>query len=113
MIPITLERVILATHTVDFRKHFDGLLAESYKLGANPYQGDCIVFLKRDRTQIRALAGDKLGLFLIARRFDAGRFQSMFHFANNPSCTTISTAELSLLFEGASFTVHRRIRAWC
>ena len=44
MLPVTLRRVLLAEHRVDFRKRFDGLLAEAYRVGAQPYDGDCIVF---------------------------------------------------------------------
>ena len=57
-----IKRVFVAQHRVDFRKRYDGLLAESYKLGANPYSGDCILFFSRDSTQLRFLAGDGLGL---------------------------------------------------
>jgi len=50
MLPVTIRRVLYAQHRVDFRKRFDGLLAEAYALGADPYAGDCVLFLKRDRT---------------------------------------------------------------
>ena len=50
MIPVKIGRVFLAEHRVDFRKRFDGLLGEAYRLGAQPYDGDCVVFVKRDRT---------------------------------------------------------------
>jgi hypothetical protein len=46
------------------------------------------------------------------RRFIHGRLRELAAFAQNPSATEISTAELSLLLEGASFTVHQRARAW-
>lgn len=63
MLPSVIRRVLVAQHCADFRKRFDGLLGESYRLSADPYAGDCIVFLKGDHTQLRALIGDKLGLF--------------------------------------------------
>ena len=50
MLPVTLRRVLLAQHRVDFRKGMDGLLAEAYRLGAEPYNGDCVLFVKRDQT---------------------------------------------------------------
>jgi len=62
--------------------------------------------------QLRALVGDDIGLFLVSRRFEGGRLRKTFAFLDDPSTTEISTAELSLLFEGASFTVHTRARAW-
>jgi hypothetical protein len=48
MLPVKIRRVILAHHRVDFRKGPDGLLGEAYLLGADPYSGDCVVFVKRD-----------------------------------------------------------------
>jgi hypothetical protein len=39
------------------------LLAETYGLGADPYNGDCVLFVKRDRTQLRAVVGDGVGLY--------------------------------------------------
>jgi hypothetical protein len=112
MLPVTIRRVFLAQHRVDFRRRHDGLLAEAYALGADPYAGDCVLFIKRDRTQVRALVGDTIGLYLVSRRFEGGRLRKLFDFAADPSATQISTAELSLLFEGATFTVHTRARAW-
>jgi len=112
MLPVTIRRVLFAKHRVDFRKHWDGLLAEAYRLGANPYDGDCVLFVKRDHTQLRALLGDAIGLYLVSRRFEGGRLRSLLTFAEQPACSTITTAELSMLLEGASFTVHKRARAW-
>ena len=112
MLPAQIRRVLVAQHRVDFRKGFDGLLGDSYRMGANPYDGDCIVFLKGDRTQLRAMAGDRLGLYLVYRRFEGGRLEKTFSFVQDPACTDITVAELGLMFEGASFTIHRRTREW-
>jgi transposase len=112
MLPVTVHRVLLAQHRVDFRKGFDGLLAEAYRIGARPYDGDCVVFVKRDRTQLRALVGDGFGLYLVSRRFEGGRLRLLLEFAERPGAKIISTGELSLLLEGASFTVHKRAQGW-
>jgi hypothetical protein len=112
MLSVKVRRVFLASHRVDFRKRFDGLLAEARKLGADPYDGDCVMFVKRDHTQLRAVVGDAVGLYLICRRFEGGRLRDIAAFARDPHATEISTAELSLLLEGASFTVHQRADAW-
>lgn len=37
----------------------------------------------------------------------------LLRFADRPSTRTVSTGELSLLLEGASFTVHKRAKPWC
>jgi len=112
MLPVTVRRVLFAEHRVDFRKSFDGLLAEAFRVGAQPYDGDCMIFVKKDRTQIRALIGDRYGLYLVLRRFEGGRLRALLAFAEHPSAKTISTGELSLLLEGSSFTVHARAKAW-
>ena len=108
MLPVTISRVFLAQHRVDFRKQLNGLLGEAYRVGAEPYNGDCVVFVKKDHTQLRALVGDDVGLYLVCRRFEGGRLRSLLAFAEQPTAKSISTAELSLLLEGATFTVHRR-----
>jgi len=108
MLPVTVRRVFMAQHRVDFRKQLNGLLGEALRLGASPYDGDCVLFLKKDRSQLRALVGDGVGLYLVTRRFEGGRLRSLLRFAEHPSATTITSAELSLLLEGATFTVHRR-----
>jgi hypothetical protein len=112
VLPVTIRRVLLAQHRVDFRKGLDGLLAEAYRLGAQPYDGDCVLFVKRDQTQLRALLGDDVGLFLVMRRFEGGRLRVLLAFAEQPTASAVSTAELSLLLEGKTFTVHQRARAW-
>jgi hypothetical protein len=112
MLPVTVQRILMAQHRVDFRKRFDGLLAEAYRMGADPYDGDCVVFIKKDHTQMRALVGDGYGLYLVSRRFEGGRLRTLLQFAAEPSAKTVSMGELSLLLEGSSFTVHQRAKAW-
>jgi hypothetical protein len=113
MLPVSVRRVILARHRVDFRKGLDGLLGESYLLGADPYRGDCVVFIKRDQRQLRALMGDAVGLYLVSRRFDGGRLSIIGSFEHRPAGASISRGELSLLLEGARFRVEHRARPWC
>lgn len=112
MLPVKIRRVFLAQHKVDFRKGPDGLLGESYCMGADPYSGDCVLFVKRDHTQLRALIGDSIGVYLVTRRFEGGRLQVLESFAERPLGNPITTGELSLLLEGARFTVHKRAGAW-
>jgi hypothetical protein len=112
MLSVKIRRVFIARHRVDFRRRFDGLLAEALRLGADPYDGDCVLFVKRDHTQLRAIVGDAVGLYLVCRRFEGGSLRDIAAFAPDPKADVISSAELSLLLEGASFTVHARARRW-
>jgi hypothetical protein len=112
MLPLTIQRIFLAQHRVDFRRHFDGLLAEARRLGADPYAGDCVLFVRRDFSQVRAIAGDHVGLYLLARRYEGTRLKRFFEFATREHATTISRAELAMILEGAHYTVHERASAW-
>lgn len=112
MLPCNINRLIVAEYRVDFRKYFDGLLSEAYRLGYDPYLGDCVVFARADRTQIRVLFGDSKGLYLLLRRFEGGRIKWMWRVLDKPHGAIITQAELALLLEGASFTIHRRVKNW-
>ena len=68
--------------------------------------------IKKDRTQLRALSGDSRGLFLVARRFDGGRLSLGWAFQEQPTTKAITLAEIALLLEGASYTVHKYVRQW-
>jgi IS66 Orf2 like protein len=87
-------------------------VTNAFQLGADRYDGDCVLFVKRDHTQLRAVVGDGVGLYLICRRFEGGRLRNLATFAPQPGAAEISTGELSLVLEGASFTVRQRARAW-
>lgn len=109
---LNIRRVLVAQHRIDFRKHFNGLLAEAYKVGADPYKGDCLIFYSRDNSQLRAVAGDELGLVLVYRRFEGGGMRRGFAFANNPAAKTISQSELAMLFAGNTYEICRRANPW-
>jgi hypothetical protein len=66
----------------------------------------------QDHRQLRFLVGDGLGLYLVSRRFEGGRLRQLLAFAAEPGARQITTAELALLLEGATFTVHRRAKPW-
>lgn len=112
MLPFHPKRLVIAQHRIDYRKQWNGMLGECYRLGFDPYDGDCVVFIKRDRTQLRVLAGDSRGLYWIARRFDGGSLGLDWVFIDDPTVKAITVAELSLLLEGATFKVYRRVKPW-
>lgn len=106
-LPFVPRRLVIAQHKIDFRRRWNGLLAECYRLGFDPYAGDCVVFLKRDRTQLKLLFGDKLGLFILSRRFDGGRLAAAWDFLDDPSVKEISREEVSQLLAGVSVVIRR------
>ena len=108
MLPDRINRVILFFGRVDFRKRFNGLYAECRRLGYDPYSGDVIIFIKRDKRQIRAICGDDKGLFLFSRRFEGGSLR--FDFSDSKK--TITVAELKMMFSGVQYTIHRKVKSW-
>jgi hypothetical protein len=104
--------LVLARHHVDFRKQWSGLLGECYRMGFDPYNGDCVVFVKKDRRQLRALLGDARGLLLLARRFEGGPLALDWLFSAASGVEVITTAQLAMLLEGASCRVHQRVPMW-
>lgn len=111
MLPITPKRLVIAMHKVDFRKSWNGLLREAKKMGYDPYDGDCVVFIKRDKRQIRALLGDSLGLIMVSRRFDGGPLPFRWLTGDAVTPESISAAQLTLLLEGATCHVQGRAEA--
>ena len=112
MLPCSVRRLVIARHRVDFRKQWDGLLGECYRLGFDPYAGDCVVFIKRDKTQLRALMGDVRGLVMVARRFDGGCLELDWVFEPGAKGEPISMAQLTMLLEGATCQVKKRVPQW-
>lgn len=108
-LPFTPRCLVIVQHKVDYRKQWNGLLAECYRMGFDPYAGDCVVFLKRDRTQLRILSGDSFGLKMLGRRFDGGRLSIEWSFVDDPCSTSISAEELGNLFDGVS-VITRRVK---
>lgn len=110
MIPCRVQRVVVFANQVDFRKSFDGLLAAAFSSGFDPYRGDCVVFVKKDRSQVRVLVGDDVGLYLVYRRFEGGSLKSTW--LSDLESTSITVAELSMLFDGVNFVVKKRVKPW-
>jgi len=107
MLPDKIRRIIICGHTVDFRKQWNGLLAECRKLGFNPYEGDVMLFVKRDKRGIRVICGDDKGLMIFSRRFEGGCLQHVFG-----SQKSITRSELALWFAGAKYTIERKVKPW-
>jgi len=107
-----VKRIFLSLHAVDFRRGHDGLLAEAYKLGLDVLEGDGVLFISRDRRKLKVLFSDTQGLWLWSKKLHQGQSKYQFRFLDDPQCKEISSGEMSLIFEGASFTVHRKLEAW-
>jgi hypothetical protein len=103
------SRVWLARHRVDFRKQHAGLLAEAYKMSLDPYLGDVVIFIGRNRRRIKVLYADQTGLWISAKLFTLEAMKTKFKFLSEPFCDTISQGELLLLLEGSRYTIEKRV----
>ena len=102
-------RVWLAQHKVDFRKQHQGLLAEAYKMGLDPFAGDVIIFVGRTRRMLKVLYSDPTGLFVTEKRFTLETIKTRFKFLTKAIAKDITMAELSLLIEGSRYTIEKRV----
>ncbi len=106
------SRVWLAQHRVDFRKQHNGLLAEAYKMGLDPFAGDVIIFVGRTRRMLKVLYADPTGLFVTAKLFTLETMKTRFKFLTESVAKDITMAELSLLVEGSRYTIEKRVATY-
>lgn len=104
--PAKLRCIHLAMHRVDFRKSHDGLLAEVYHMGLDPFAGDVVLFVGRCRLRMKLLFADESGLWVAFKRFNAESIKTKFRFLSDPQVNQISSAELQMFFEGKSYTIN-------
>ena len=108
MIPATtVRRVCLVHGRVDFRKGHDGLLGESYRLGLRPYEGDLVIFVGRGLRSLKLLLFDGSGIWVLYKKMQRCSLRKQFRFLSDGSTSTLSLAEVSLLLEGARYTIHQ------
>lgn len=110
MLLTRVRRIYIASHRVDFRKSYDGLLAECYHLGLDPFQGDAVLFIGRCRRRIKLIFGDQTGLWLASRRFNDGCLKTNFAFLRDPKVEEISQAELQMFIEGTRYRIEKKIK---
>lgn len=104
-----VRQIYVAQHRVDFRRSHDGLLAECYSLGLDPFQGDVVLFVGRCKRRMKLLFGDDTGLWLAFKRFNTESMKTSFRFLTDPRVEEISSAELQMFFEGSRYRVDKRM----
>ncbi|MFQ5418550.1 MAG: IS66 family insertion sequence element accessory protein TnpB [Myxococcota bacterium] len=70
------RRIFAYTEPTDMRKSFQGLLALVQQVFAkeDPYAGSLFVFVNRRGNLLKAIAWDRTGFALYAKRLERGRF---------------------------------------
>lgn len=103
------NRIWLARHRVDFRKQHGGLLAEAYKMSLDPFKGDVVIFIGRNRRRIKVIHADQTGLWISAKVFTLEAMKTSFKFLLEPMCDSISQGELALLLEGSRYVIEKKV----
>lgn len=104
-------RIYVATGATDMRKSFNGLYGlVRDRLGCDPTSGHVFLFTNARRNRLKFLVYDGSGLWVAAKKLDAGRFGWP---ESNTTATKIvlSPEELALLVGGIDL-VETRPRKW-
>ncbi len=104
------QRIFVVDHRVDFRLRHYGLLAIAYSLGLDPFKGHLIVFVGRNKREVRVLTGDATGIWLVSKIFTEQSIRTQFAFLTDPNCRQITSGDLAMLMEGAAYEVKRRLK---
>ena len=106
------QRIWLARHRVDFRRQHDGLLAEAFGMNLDPFSGDVVIFVGKNRRSVKVLYADETGLWLSAKKFTMEAMKTKLEFLLTPSCQSITPAELAMLLEGSSYSLGKRVQEY-
>jgi hypothetical protein len=106
------QRIWLARHRVDFRKAHNGLLAEAYKMNLDPFNGDVVIFIGRNRRRLKVLYADLTGMWVSSKVFTVEAMKTKLNFLLEPSCESITSAELAMLIEGSRYTLTKKVASY-
>lgn len=112
MVTSRRQRIWLARHRVDFRKAHNGLLAEAYKMNLDPFNGDVVIFIGRNRRRLKVLYADTTGMWISSKIFTLEAMKTRLQFLSEPSCQSITPAELAMLIEGTRYTVEKKVASY-
>lgn len=104
-------RVFLCAGPTDMRKGFNGLEAlVRQTLQADPLSGHLFLFCNRQRNRLKILCFDGTGLWICAKRLEAGRFS--WPEVEGSHSVTMTREELALLLGGIELEKTRRKGWW-
>lgn len=102
------RRIFAYTEPTDMRKSFQGLLALVQQVfrDEDPYAGSLFVFVNRRGNFIKAIAWDRTGFVLYAKRLERGRFV----FPSTSTSQELSDRALRFLLDGIPLGTRRSVR---
>ena len=81
-------------------------------MNLDPFAGDLVIFIGRHRRRIKVLYADTTGLWVSAKRFTVEAMKTKLDFLLEPSCDSITEAELAMLIEGSSYTIGKKVAVY-
>lgn len=78
-------------------------------MNLDPFSGDVVIFIGRHRRRIKVLYADATGLWVSSKRFTLEAMKTKLEFLCDPSCDSITEAELAMLIEGSSYTIGKKV----
>jgi hypothetical protein len=112
VVGVRRQRIWLARHRVDFRKAHNGLLAEAYKMNLDPFNGDVIIFIGKNRRRLKVLYADLTGMWVSSKVFTLEAMKTKLNFLLEPSSDSITSAELAMLIEGSQYTIGKKVASF-
>ncbi len=81
-------------------------------MNLDPFSGDVVIFVGRNRRRIKVIYADKTGLWVSTKRFTLEAMKTKIEFLSDPECDSITEAELAMLLEGSSYTLGRKVAVY-
>ncbi len=101
------RRIFAYTEPTDMRRSFQGLLALVQQVfrEQDPYSGSLYVFVNRRGSYVKAIAWDRTGFVLYAKRLERGRFV----FPSESVSQELSERSFRFLLDGIPLGVRRGV----
>ena len=93
--------IYLCTRSTDMRKAYNGLSGDVRDyLKQDPLSGSMFVFMNRTRNRMKILVWERHGFWLLCKRLEAGRFQTVLPQNSSDASTVLTYEQLLLIIEG-------------
>ena len=81
-------------------------------MNLDPFRGDVVIFIGRNRRALKLLYADPTGLCLKWKKFTLEAMKTKLGFLAEPACESITTAELAMIMEGSAYTIGKKLEQY-
>lgn len=81
-------------------------------MNLDPFSGDIVIFIGRNRRALKVLYADPTGLYMTWKKFTCEAMKTKFQFLLEPSCESITQAELAMVLEGSSYRLQKKVAVY-